>query len=82
MIDTKTKQVIDIRELPNYSELNSMTLILFLLNDVTESALMNLLQEFKEHNFKFRTEYEHKVRKALEIFLQLRKLLKEINKKN
>ena len=49
MIDAKTKQVVDIRELPNYSELNTMTLLLFLLNDVTETALMNLLQERKTH---------------------------------
>ena len=67
----------NIKDLPNYSELNSMTLILFLLNDVQESALMNLLQEFKEHNFKFKTEYEHKVRKALE---EIRKLKKPISK--
>ena len=77
MIDAKTKQVVDIRELPNYSELNSMTLILFLLNDVTESALMNLLQEFKKHNFKFKTEYEHTAKKAL---VGVRKLKKPIDK--
>ena len=77
MIDAKTKQVVDIRELPNYSELNTMTLILFLLNDVTETALMNLLQEFKKHNFKFKTEYEHKVKKIL---VEVRKLKKPIDK--
>ena len=77
MIDAKTKQVVDIRELPNYSELNTMTLILFLLNDVTETALMNLLQEFKKHNFKFKTEYEHKVNKIL---VEVRKLKKLIDK--
>lgn len=67
----------NIKDLPNYSELNSMTLILFLLNDVQETALMNLLQEFKKHNFKFKTEYEHKVKKALE---EIRKLKKPISK--
>ncbi|MDD2192587.1 MAG: hypothetical protein PHO12_08625, partial [Bacteroidales bacterium] len=71
------KQVVDIRELPNYSELNTMTLMLFLLNDVTETALMNLLQEFKKHNFKFKTEYEHKTKKIL---VEVRKLKKPIDK--
>ena len=79
MIDAKTKQVVDIRELPNYSELNTMTLILFLLNDVTETALMNLLQEFKKHNFKFKTEYEHKAKKIL---VEVRKLKKPIDRMN
>lgn len=67
----------NIKDLPNYSELNSMTLILFLLNDVQETALMNLLQEFKKNNFKFKTEYKHKVIKALE---EIRKLKKPISK--
>jgi len=67
----------NIKDLPNYNELNSMTLLLFLLNDVQETALMNLLQEFKKNNFRFKTEYEHKARKALE---EIRKLKKPINK--
>ena len=45
MIDAKTNQVVDIRELPNYSRVQQpMTVTLFLLNDVTETVLMNLLQ--------------------------------------
>ena len=67
----------DINELPNFEDISSMTTMLFLLHDIQESALMNLLQEFKEHNFKFKTEYEHKVRKALE---EIRKLKKPISK--
>jgi hypothetical protein len=67
----------DINELPNFEDISSMTTMLFLLHDIQESALMNLLQEFKEHNFKFKTEYEHKTRKALE---EIRKLKKPISK--
>src|SRR5574344_841251 len=69
----------DINELPNFEDISLMTTMLFLLNDIQETVLMNLLQEFKEHNFKFKTEYEHKVRKALD---EIRKLKKPINKMN
>ena len=75
--EDKSKQVVDIRELPNYRELNLMTVTLFLLNDVTETALMNLLQESDRCSFKFKSEYVHKTKKILE---EVRKLKKPINR--
>ena len=75
--EDKSKQVVDIRELPNYRELNLMTVTLFLLNDVTETALMNLLQESDRCSFKFKSEFVHKTKKILE---EVRKLKKPINR--
>lgn len=77
MIDAKTNQVVDIRELPNYSELNTMTVTLFLLNDVTETVLMNLLQESDRCSFKFKSEYVHKTKKVLN---EVKKLKRPINR--
>lgn len=67
----------DIRKLPNYRALNSMTLLLFLLNDVQETTLMNMLDEFKKNNIKYKTELEHKTKKAL---IEVRRLKKPIEK--
>ena len=75
--EDKSKKLVDIRELPNYRELNLMTVTLFLLNDVTETALMNLLQESDRCSFKFKSEFVHKTKKILE---EVRKLKKPINR--
>ena len=53
--------------------------MLFILNDIQETNLMNLLQEFKKQNFQFRTEIEHKTNVALKYVRDLKKPLSKID---
>ena len=69
----------DLKDFPNYQEINSLTLMLFLINDIQETNLLNLLQEFKKQNFRFKTEIEHKTNVALKTIQALKKPISKID---
>ncbi|HKM00698.1 MAG TPA: hypothetical protein VJ083_01450 [Sedimentibacter sp.] len=66
-----------LKNTPEYKIVNDLTVLTFLLNDVQETLLLNLLQTFKDLKFKHKTEFEHKIKQSL---VSVQNLKKPVNK--